>query len=244
MNNNTSPLSQIGIVGGAGPMAGVQLFQKIISTCQTEYACQNDADFPLITLLSYPFADMLSKQRDKLRVKQQLMACLAKLANDGADFAVIACNTLHQFLPQPKELPLALVNIIAETGQQVEQSKATKCLVLCTESSAASQVHKSYFDCEYLDDALQQKIDLLIAKILAGQQQCSDAQALVRLLNSLQTQDARFQKNNLAVVLGCTELSVLEEQFPLRLNGLNNEITLLDPNQIAAEKICQNIFNK
>ncbi len=45
----------IGIVGGAGPLAGAALLERIFSLSGSLYGCYKDADFPKVLLLSFPF---------------------------------------------------------------------------------------------------------------------------------------------------------------------------------------------
>ena len=54
----------IGIISGAGPMAGVELLRLIIEFCQKEGAFR-DRDFPEIHLINIPFSEMLAEDFDK-----------------------------------------------------------------------------------------------------------------------------------------------------------------------------------
>lgn len=240
-NHFLSP--QIGIVGGAGPMAGALLFQKIIEICQEQYSCKDDGDFPSILLFSYPFVDMLQNPREAQRsiIKQQLNNCISKLADSGAETVVIACNTLHQFLEPSKVKNTALVHMIDETRLCIERSQVNRSLILCTTTSAQCKLHSRYFECSYPDDNFQTNIQELIHKILAGKHSRKDAKNLCKQLNDFLSSN---EKEKIGIVLGCTEFSVFNEQFSLRLNGLSERFHVFDPIQIVAEKICRNIFNK
>jgi aspartate racemase len=224
---------KIGIIGGAGPMAGALLFQTIIQHCQEKYGAEADADFPYILLVSYPFADML--QNPSQTVTLQLQDCFKALAANEVDIAVIACNTLHAFLDPTTLCGVSLVHIIEETAAWVNQHDIAEVLVLCTNTSAQVQLHRRFMRCIYPDVDFQTYINTLILKILTGKQTQQDAELLAQKLN------AREEKG---VVLGCTELSLLNTQFPLRSNGLSKPMLVFDPNQIAADKLCSYIFNK
>ena len=239
--NNCFLQPKVGIIGGAGPMAGAQLFQKIIQICRAKYGCRNDADFPYIMLLNYPFGDMLENPHcTKTLIQQQLNDCFLQLKNNEIELAVIACNTLHEFLDSKEGVPL--VHLIEETGVSIQKRGIDKTLVLCTTTSAQCKIHRKYFDCSYPENSAQKKIQELIYKILSGSQCREDAHMLVDLLN---TEDAsRNSGKKMALVLGCTEFSVFNEQFPLKLYGLSERFAVFDPNQIAAERICESIFSR
>lgn len=234
-------LPRIGIIGGAGPMAGALLFQKIIQICQRQYRCQQDEDFPCIFLLSYPFMDMLNNPTAQQtgQIKGQLKACITRLIQNEVDQIVIACNTLHAFLDQMEKQDDRLTHMIKETGNVLKQRQIYDRLILCSTTSSCYQLHRRYFECTYPDERNQTCIQALIDKILAGQQIKEDAEQLAMQLNQVfKEQEAA----NPGIILGCTELSVLNEQFPLHENGLDKRLRIFDPNQIVAERICQQIF--
>src|SRR5690242_12952717 len=117
-NNPTMP--SVGIIGGAGPMAGALLFQKIVQMCQAQYGCKEDADFPEITLFSYPFLDMLRNVgfNERKKLQEQLQECFVRFAK--MNIVAIACNTLHEFLPAR---PVSLVHMIEEVALAIEKSQ-------------------------------------------------------------------------------------------------------------------------
>ncbi len=80
----------IGIIGGAGPMAGALLFKKIIARCQKKYNCVHDEDFPEIILLNVPFAQMLkqnTKYQNELMVREQLLGSIKFMNSSGVNSA-------------------------------------------------------------------------------------------------------------------------------------------------------------
>lgn len=239
---NNSIRSKIGIIGGAGPMAGVQLLQKIVQICQEKYGCKEDADFPYLVLLSYPFTDMLNNpdQEQKAQITQQLNSCLDQLLQMGIDSAAIACNTLHEFLDTTVDSKLQLVNMIRKTAERVRECQLSETIVLCSTTSSQCKLHKRYFDCSYPVDKLQGEIQVLIDIVLAGCQSLSDSEKLTRHLNELFIQ--RNSEQKVGLILGCTELSGLNDQFPLQKCGLDEGFTILDPIQIVAEEVCALIF--
>ena len=239
---NRLKIPSIGIVGGAGPMAGVLLFQKIVQICQQKYGCKVDADFPAITLHSYPFLDMLQGV-DAAKIKllqKQVDECFFKLLQSGSRIVAIACNTLHEFLPQTLPDSIAFVHMIAETAKVLQNSQIQKAFVLASTTSVRCRLHTKYFECEYPEDELQVELQKLIDKILAGKQCKKDAEQLAELVNA-QLKSKRTEK--IAVVLGCTEFSIFNEEFPLQLNGLEAAFTVFDPNEVVAEQICKQVFN-
>jgi aspartate racemase len=192
------PKKIIGVVGGAGPLAGLYMIERMIKYAQKNYNCYRDEDFPSIILLSYPFSDMLSVDVDNAKVSAELSGCINKLKSDGACQIVIACNTLHAFLQKEVDI----TNMMSVLGQNLSESQISNPVVLCSGASARYQIHQQYFDCEYPDQMMQNRVDELIERVLHGE--CKEEMAA--MLQGIIRQIA-----NEVIILGCTELSLLAD---------------------------------
>ncbi|MFN4174519.1 MAG: aspartate/glutamate racemase family protein [Parachlamydiaceae bacterium] len=204
----------IGVVGGAGPFAGLCLLDRLFSIAQSRYGCVNDKDFPLIILYSFPFSDMLSDDRDEKRVSQELLYALNQLDRCGAKFKAIACNTLHGFIPSNENI-IAMPDVVAGSLQ-------VNPLVLCTSTSRRKEIHKQAFDCLYPDDKTQNQIDEIIRRILKGEAPLKELQSVID------------EQREEAILLGCTELSLFAKP-------LKNKI-LIDPLELLANKLLEESF--
>jgi aspartate racemase len=215
----------IGIVGGAGPSAGVIFVDQIFRLAKDLYGCHKDADFPKVFLLSFPFSDMLSLEIDHSQIKQELKECLTQLRNNGAEVLSIACNTLHAFLDEKENLT-DLVHLPQMITTAIPPTDIP--FVLCTSTSLKFGIHKKFFNCTYPDLKTQHLIDRMIDQILKK----NDTQSIVQeLINLIQT-----RKEN-TIILGCTEFSLLTDQL------FQSEKTIIDPLTIAAKKILERSFS-
>ncbi len=205
----------IGIVGGAGPMAGALLFERIISLSSSLYGCSRDADFPKVVLLSFPFSEMLTPDLDVTQVKGELRGCLEQLRSNGADVLAIACNTLHAFLDEDQSDLIALPDVVEIPEGEIP-------LVLCTSTSVRFGLHKRFFECEYPDKQTQKSVDWIIDQILSG---VDVVQELIQLLAGYEAR---------TVVLGCTELSLFSKFLP--------SSRILDPLEMVAQAVVQRCF--
>lgn len=213
----------IGIVGGAGPLAGLLLLQRIFSLSGSIYGCYKDADFPEVQLLSFPFSEMLLENRDISQLKKELKNCLTRLRQNGASILAIACNTLHCFLEEESELDL--VNLPKVLATEVPRDSLP--LVFCTATSRQCGLHKQFFPCVYPGVKTQKQIDDVIELILKGSQVKI---VLPRLRRIMRSQIAS------TIVLGCTELSL----YSSALQSCRKSI--LDPLEVAARKILEKSF--
>lgn len=227
----------IGIIGGAGPMAGILLTKKIIAGCQKVYGCINDYDYPKVILLSYPFAEMLkpnSVLQEEANVLQQLEEALDFLVESGADYLGIACNTLHGFLDGTCHSD-KLISLVKETQSYFSEQKFSKVLVLCTGTSVQKNVYD--FSSRLLPSIEEQEfVDSIIKAVLGGFFSFQDGQQLKTFILSKIEEDPNID----GVLLGCTELSVLLDEFPIAISG----IRIIDPLDILSCKLCELIFLK
>lgn len=214
----------IGIVGGAGPLAGAFLLERIFSLSGELYGCYRDADFPKVLLISFPFSEMLGPNMDILKLQQELSGCLKQLRRNGATVLAIACNTLHAFLQQ-KDVLSDLVHLPRLLAEKVVSYDPP--LVFCTTTSVRFGLHKQFFPCTYPDTQTQQQVDGIIDEVLKGADKSVVLQKLKRLI---QAQHAN------TVILGCTELSLFSSHL-----SLSNKL-ILDPLEMMANKILENSF--
>lgn len=216
----------IGIIGGAGPLAGAFLLERVLFLSGKIYGCYRDADFPKVFLISFPFSEMLSPNMDIAKLRKELSECLKQLRKNGASVLAIACNTLHAFLDEKDELSdlIHLPRMLAE-----EVSLSDEPLVFCTSTSAQFGLHKQFLPCTYPDIQIQQEVDGIIDQILKGTNQSVILEKLKKLL---QAQTAN------TVILGCTELSL----FSAHLSVPNKLI--IDPLEVMANKILEKSFLK
>lgn len=204
-------------------MAGAALLERVFAQAGSTYGCYRDADFPKVTLLSYPFTEMLGAQHDFDRIRQELTSCLGTLRSLGSEAIAIACNTLHAFLPEEDSddivnLPKSVLEVL--DGEETP-------LVLCTTASSRFALHKQFYPCVYPDKETQKCVDETIDSVLKG----IPFDAFICLFNEL----LRKQPEE-TIILGCTELSLLRDL--LEPSGKR----IVDPLDITAKQLLERSF--
>ncbi len=213
----------LGIIGGAGPIAGVKLLERIFSLAISGYGCSQDNDFPQVFFISFPFSQMLTQEIDAPQIRRELNHCLNQLRQNGSEVLAIACNTLHAFLEGE---PDDLIHLPKITKKALPEGVIP--LVLCTSTSVRSEVHREFFPCRYPEPEIQLEIDLIIERILKGEEKQAVAEQLAQIAQPLGAQ---------TVVLGCTELSFMHE---LNLPGTY----VIDPLELLANQALKISFSK
>lgn len=216
---------KIGIVGGAGPMAGVLLTERVLALASSLYQCQKDRDFPQVTLLSFPFSEMLTDRVQEDVLKKELECALKTLKQTGAEVLAIACNTVHAFLSPAMEASIVHMPLMTK-----ERVRGRKAMVLCTSTSVRKKVHSACFSCVYPGLDAQREIDFLIDRVLDGESLDLCGRELSRIIKAL-------EQPELPLILGCTELSLIKG----KLVTLEREI--IDPLEIVAQEVVIQSFN-
>lgn len=217
----------IGVLGGMGPWATLDFFEKILRLTPA----QVDQDhFRLIIDNNPKIPDrspaILGGGEDPTPA---LVATAKNLQQAGADFLVIPCNTAHFFYERiVAALSIPVLHIMHEVAAAAREAVPdVRALgVLATEATMASGLYHRACGQQGIevvgpDPAGQRIVNRAIYGVKAGQVSPEVTQSLVRVADHLLAQGAQ------AVVLGCTEL-------PYVLKPDNLSVPLLDSNLVLA----------
>jgi aspartate racemase len=228
----------IGILGGMGPMASANLYKKIVEIAQHEFGAEQDCQFPPILIYSLPLTGFDETGFvDKKLVCKQLVTGVKKLETSGADFIIIACNTVHYFQKQlQKSVKISIVSIIDEAISEVKESKLKMVGLLTSDSTRALRIYENKLDKEKIhsisvSDNQQKQINGLILDIMGGNVTKKDKQKLFSIADDLVTKGAQ------GVIIGCTEL-------PLIINGDDMSIKTFNTLEIIARKALRIAYEK
>ncbi|MFN3337692.1 MAG: aspartate/glutamate racemase family protein [Thermomicrobium sp.] len=219
---------RIGILGGMGPLATVDLYRKIIEL--TPANCDQDHLHVIIDAdprIPDRTAALLGKGPDPT---PWLIASAQRLEAAGADFLIIPCNTAHAFLSAVREsISIPIISMIEETAQQLSSMVATGSLVgiLATTGTIASRLYQEALSRHTLealvpDPERQSLVTCAITRVKAGKLDGKTTQLVLAAGRWLVDNGAR------ALVLGCTELPLIFPQDALA-------VPIIDPTRLLAE---------
>lgn len=219
-------MKTLGILGGMGPMATVDFYKKVVSMT----AVRHEADHLHIIIDSNPHIPDRTKYilGDGKSPKVHMIKSLLKLEALGAEIIVMPCNTAHYFyneLIEYSEVPF--LNMIHETANYLMQlpQMPKKVGLLATTGTYASGIYSKMlgncpFDLVIPEEPTQKSIMQLIYKVKSG-----NLKSEQKLVNSIY--EYFMKKNVEALILGCTELPIVFEQFGFQEN-------VIDPTAILA----------
>lgn len=213
----------IGIIGGMGPMATVDIFRKIVSMTEAE----NDAQHIHILIDN----DTAIPDRTEAILHggtspvPYIIASARRLEAMGADLLVMPCNTGHFFHEEISAgCSVPLLSMPEETAAAVKAMGLSCVGLLATDGSVKSYFLDRAFDRFGIkllrpDDAAQKEVMRLIYdEVKAGL--VPHPQRLFPALDAMSTDGAE------GFVLGCTEL-------PIAFEGVDG-YRFIDPTAILA----------
>ena len=221
------PEKIIGILGGMGPEATIDLFYKIIKLTPAK----KDQDHLRIIIDNNPkipdrTAAILGKGEDPLPALQQSARNLQKA---GADFIIIPCNTAHYFLPSIQEsVNIPIINMIEETATEVKRRipYLKKVGLLASMGVYKVKIYNHFFqkfeiEVIFPDKENQEKVMKVIYAVKAGDLSDEVKKDIIAVSQNL------IDKRAEAIIAGCTEIPLIlkEEEVP---------VPLIDPTQILA----------
>ncbi|MBT4209662.1 MAG: amino acid racemase [Candidatus Komeilibacteria bacterium] len=217
----------IGILGGMGPEASLNMYKTIINLCQDKYNCQQDFDFPKIIIYNLPLIGFDETGiRNKILVKSQLIQAAQKIELAGSDFLIIACNTVHYFQKDIEEvINIPLISMIDETVKKVQEHNFKTVSVLSSASTTtlglyAKVLNNRGIEVVGLTKQQQEIINKSIFNVMQNKNNKLDSKNIKNIINSVVSLGVE------AVILGCTELPLLISQKDIAVKLFNStEIT-------------------
>lgn len=247
MNNKKK---MIGVVGGLGPYAGLDLYKKILDQTKVN---SNREHLP-VALLSVLRSDddkLFLSGQNNISIADAIFNVLLKLEQIGARVAGIACNAAHSprifdvVLEKMEEtnINIKVVHIINEVAKFIHEihPKIRNVGVLCTTDTYRSKIYEIILGEKGLsvilpDEVMQENVvNKAIYDPIYGVKAKSNPVTEVAK-SELSTAISYLQQEGAeAVVLGCTEM-------PLAIsNEKIGETVIIDPTLILARALIREV---
>ncbi len=220
----------IGILGGMGPEATLELFRRIIQ--KTPARC--DQEHVRVIIDSNPKIPdrteaMLNHGPDPLPLLQETAR---NLEGAGADFIVMPCNTAHYYLDGIQAaVHIPVIDMIRETAARIREQKVG---LLATDGTLRSKLYheacaKRGIEIMEPEAQHQRAVMEAIYSIKAGK---NGSQLKKRVLKAAEALEARGAQ---AIIVGCTEISLILTQKDVRV-PLYDALGILADTAVAMAK--------
>ena len=202
-------MKTIGIIGGMGPLATIDLYEKITFNTKAE----KDQDHIHIIIDSYPQIEDRTAYilHGGKNPKDKLIESAKRLENAGADALIMPCNTAHFFAKDiEKEVSIPLIHIVKSTAEAIKNKypKANKIGLIATTGTLKSGVYANILkDYGYhiieLDERLENDImDCIYKGVKAGK-----TEEYVALFQKCVDKITDMGAD--VLIAGCTEIPIL-----------------------------------
>ena len=227
MNTPKKENKTIGILGGMGPLATVDMFMKLVNLCD----CQTDQEHPRVLIDSNTNAPDRSPAilRGGPSPLSDMVRSALTLERGGADMLIMACNTAHYFYDDiVPYVRIPFLNMIEETAKAVQEKGYTTVALMGTDGTAKSGIYQRQFEklgirvltLNERDQVIT--LDMIHKAVTAGLKTW-DTTEITRIVADFAAAGAQ------AVIMGCTELPVAFSQY-----NIETCLPTIDPTEIVA----------
>lgn len=215
-------LLNIGIVGGMSPESTLIYYQHIIQRHKREF---HDHSYPRIIIASVSFQQYIKWQHDGAwdKVAGSLKKEFDAIAAAGADFAVLATNTMHKVLPLI-ESPIPILHIMDVVGRYAKTNN-----IGCVALTGTKFTMRDGFYAQGLKERglrvvipneLQQETihRTIYTELIEGKVEAASVREFAKIAEDLSGRGAE------AVLLGCTELGLLVRDGSTRVKMIDSTL--------------------
>lgn len=228
VSSNGGAMKTIGIIGGVGPQATVDLEMRIHKVAQQVVPPQQNGGYPPMIVEYYRHPPILMSENNQpvfpLQVDPRLLA-VAKSLGTRADFLLLPTNGVHRFQHEIENASgRTLLSMIDVTMEEVEKRKWKNVgvLGLMTLEIYTRRLSEMDIAFETVEDELQKKIDKTVFRVMEGRDDENDRAIILHAINELRNKKVD------GIIPGCTEI-------PLLLGKEMNAVDLINPAQLLAE---------
>lgn len=203
----------LGVIGGLGPIATAYFMELVVK--MTKADCdQQHLDMIVYNCPSIPDRTSYILGRSKESPLPRMLEIGRALAQQGVSAVAIPCITAHSFHEAlAAGIPVPVINIVEETAEHLKQNGVRKAGVMATDGTVQSQLFQQYLAARGIETVLpdatgqQAVMELIYQGVKASRG--VDIEKFYAVSRRLQAQGAG------AVVLGCTELSLIKRDYPI-----------------------------
>lgn len=229
----------IGILGGMGPEATVDLYNRIINIT---LASKDQDHIPVLIFSNPKIPDRTASinSDESKKIIQYLVESAVILEKGGADFIIIPCNTAHKYISEiQKSVKIPVINMIKETVLHLikEYPDIKEVGLIGTSGTLKTKLYQNYLEKENIKATVpgSEVQEQYVMKAIYGiKSDGKIAKAEKLLQNAIKTLPETAQK---VVIMGCTEI-------PLALRKPFDSVKLINPTNILAQVAVEKILHK
>jgi len=219
---------RIGILGGMSPESTVEYYQYITRTYTERYGDYGYPEVLIYGVSFQPYVDWPNEGRWDL-VAQGLIEAARRLEAAGADFIVIATNTMHIVFDQVENaVSVPMLSLLDAVANAILEMGMTTVGLLGTRYTMEKPFYRDALAAHGIEVLVPEQADreyvnrVIYDELAAGQIHDESRAGYVRIVEKLARKGAE------AVVLGCTEIPLLVSEEDVGLPLLDTTLIHAD----------------
>ena len=231
----------LGIIGGVGPMSTIY-FEEMITRLTKAKKDQDHLDMIVFNRASIPDRTDFITGKSKDNPLPVMLEDAKKLQSLGVCCITIPCNTAHYFYDAIQaQIKVPIINIITQTVRYIKTQlkQVEKVGILATYGTIAAGSYQLELKKNNLLPVLpdaktqQQIMRIIYDQVKAGKR--VDISSFQEILARMKTAGCD------ALILGCTELSVIRRDFHLQAPEIVDSLEIL---ALSSLRFCEKSINK
>lgn len=220
-------MKTIGIVGGVSWVSSLEYYRLMNELVQSRLGDLHSAKILMFSIEFNNFAkeERLAEKGNWAPLKNTMVDAAKRLQKGGADFIVIASNTMNSTVDLiQNQVPLPIIHIADSVGSKAKEMKLKKLALLGTKFTMEQPFYK---------DHLKQKYNLDVAIPSLEEREYINAAIFDELCKGIITKNSknkflaiierlRADEHVDGVLLGCTEIPLLIKQQDIDLPVLDS----------------------
>ena len=220
---------KIGILGGLSPESTVIYYLRIVRRYQELFGDHSYPEIIIYSVSFQKFIDWMAKDRWN-EITDELIRGIRNLAAAGADFALIATNTMHLVFDEvEKASPIPLISIVDATAEAIKKEKINTVGLLGTVFTMERSLYRDGLAKYGIKTLIPKKADrdyinkVIFEELCRGIIRDESRNNFKRIIEELTERGAE------GIVLGCTEI-------PLLIDEMDVSTRIFDTTKIHADK--------
>ncbi|MBN1562511.1 MAG: aspartate/glutamate racemase family protein [Anaerolineae bacterium] len=208
---------KIGIIGGMSPESTVEYYQYITRTYTQRFGDYGYPDILIYSVSFQPYVDWPNQDRWDL-VAAGLSEAAQQLAKAGADFIIIATNTMHLVFDQVQaSVNVPMISLLDAVGDVIQARQFTTVGLLGTRFTMEQTFYHDALTQRGISVLVPDAADRVIVnrviyeELTAGHIRDESRAEYIRIIQQLSKQGAQ------GVILGCTEIPLLVKESDVGL---------------------------
>lgn len=205
-------MKTIGIIGGMSWESTVTYYQIMNETVKQELGGLHSAK---ILLYSVDFSEIerCQAEGDWEKSGDILASAAESLEKAGADFLVIATNTMHKVAPQiQKRIHIPIVHIAEVTAEELKENHITTVALLGTKYTMTQEFYKEKLENAGITVLIPDAQEIEVVNSIIYDELCLGSILETSKERYLQVIAALEKRGAQGVILGCTEIGLLIRQ--------------------------------